>query len=271
MDSPKTSPKEPPAAAKSKFSGLRVVYVLLCFLLLGLLALLFIPVHTSREIDWLSPAQVVEATKPGPLAKLKQMVKNRLAPLLGRFFGKRPNIEVSPSVYRIAQGTTLPAIRGASVSTNSERLSAWVLTPAELVSLRQEVKGNPGATLLFAPRIVTGNGQQARAGMGATIPATMRNSTNVGIEVGIDISLLPRIAGNSVKLVLAASSTELGGMDFTNGPLIKTNFIVGCRVMIPDGGALVVICPNADHANPTNYLMMFSPRLVDAKDNPIKH
>lgn len=87
-------------------------------------------------------------------------------------------------------------------------------------------------------------------------------------NIGITLDTAATASAGSVKLLLGAISTQLAGQSTTNG--LKTNFSAACRVILPDAGALVMNCRNADASNPTNYWLIVSPTLVDAAGRSVK-
>jgi hypothetical protein len=254
-----------------------VLGALLCA---AVLVLFIVPSFSSHNFVWLTPAQAAQATQPGPFERVKMTLKGWLAPWLHRYYGLRPNIKIEAKLMVIPRDATMPGVLGAPIVTNADGTRAWILSSPELLSLRQNLNSNQHIAVQFAPIIQTGNGMQARMSMGQSIPLgpTNRQPVVAGrkanaswINVGLSIDVMPQAVSGSVRLPLIITSTELAGPAITGGPILRTNFSVACRALIPDAGALVINCRDVGGASPTNYLLIFSPVRVDATGKPRKH
>jgi hypothetical protein len=264
MDSPPPKSETPPTpAAPSRRRALLYFLAISASLLVILVVLFLVFASPNEQFTWLTPAQMAQATHAGPLTQLKYKLIRLAGPLMRFYHSHRPNILISSNILKTSSPTA-PAGLGPPFITNSSGMSAWILSPAELLSFRQALKTNSDMTMLTSPRIMTTSGSSTRAMLGQSISFSPGGITNIGIT--LDTS--PTAAASSVKLLLGASSTELAGQSVTNG--IKTNFSAACRVVLPDAGALVMNCRNADSSNPTNYWLIVSPVLVDATGKPIK-
>jgi len=264
MDSPppKSETLAAPAALRRRRALLRFLAVSISLLvILVILFLAFAP--SDSQFAWLTPAQMAQATHAGPLTQLKYKLIRLAGPLMRFYHSHRPNILISSNILRISSPAP-PADLGPPFITNSGGMSAWILSPAELLSFRQALKTNTTMTMLSSPSIQTASGGSAQAMIGQSISFSPGGITNIGVT----LDTAPTASGDLVKMLLGASSTELAGQSITNG--IKTNFSAACRVVLPDAGALVINCRNADATNPTNYWLIVSPVLVDATGKPIK-
>jgi hypothetical protein len=267
MDSPPLPSETPPAPfARNRPRAVR--HFLAVFASLVLVLVLFVLFLTlaspNPQFVWMTPAQMAQATHPGPLTQLKYKLIRLAGPLMRYYHRNRPNIVISSNIITISSPSA-PAALGAPFITNAAGMSAWILSPAELLTFRQALKTNTSVTMLSSPRILTASGGMARAVIGQSITLSSGGATNVGIT----LDTVTTASSGSVKMLLGASSTELAGHFIANG--LKTNFTAACRVLLPDAGALVINCRNADATNPTNYWLIVSPVLVDATGKPIKH
>jgi hypothetical protein len=264
MDSPPPTSAMPPAAAAPNRRRALLRFLAVGVSLLVILVVLFLAFASPNEqFAWLTPAQMAQATHAGPFTQLKYKLIRLAGPLMRFYHRNRPNILISSNILKTSSPAA-PADLGPPFITNSGGMSAWILLPAELTSLRQALKTNSAVTMLPSPRIQTASGGAAMAMVGQSITVSPGGITNIGITLDTVVTA----SSGSVKMLLGASSTELAGQSITNG--IKTNFSAACRVVLPDAGALVINCRNSDASNPTNYWLIVSPVLVDATGKPIK-
>ena len=73
-----------------------------------------------------------------------------------------------------------------------------------------------------------------------------------------------------MSLVMRAISSGLILPQITGQPGDKTNFLFACRMLVPDGGAVVIDCGRTSSAEHTNKWLLISPVLVDARGIPLK-
>jgi hypothetical protein len=239
----------------------------LCAFILILLGSLFIYLTSSQsQFTWLTPAQFAQANRPGALALLKYKLIKLGGPLMRYYHSHRPNIKISITVATLSTASEQPGL-GAPFTTNTDGMSAWVLSPAALAALQQALKTNSAASFVSHMITHTGNGQQAGMRRGGQ---SILLASGTYAYTGNSVDVVAKTSSTSIDLLLDASSTELSAVSTTNGPTVKTNFFAACRAILPDAGGLVINCRNADATNPTNYWLIVSPVLVDATGKPIK-
>jgi hypothetical protein len=266
MDSPPPTFETPPAAATpNRRCVVRRFLAVSVSLLVILVVLVLVFASPNPQFVWLTPAQMTQASHPGPLTQLKYKLIRLAGPLMRFYHSHRPNISISSNILATSSPAA-PASLGAPFITNAGGMNAWILSPAELASFRQALKTNSGVTMLSSPSMQTPSGVATRALVGQFIPLSPGVSANIGITMDATATAY----SGSVKMLLGVNSTELSGASTTNGLTIKTNFSTACRVLLPDAGALVINCRNADATNPTNYWLIVTPVLVDATGKPIK-
>jgi hypothetical protein len=171
---------------------------------------------------------------------------------------------ISASILKVPS-TAGPPPFGEPFAKSEGGMSAWILSPAQLDSFRQALKANPRLYVVSSSAVQTTVKTPSRLSALRTVPGCY---TNVGAT--LDATATATASSGSINLLLEASYTQVYGPP-TNGCVVKTNFSTACRVMLPDAGALLINCGNADPANPTNYWVVVSPVLVDATGQPIKH
>ena len=266
MDSPPLTTETPPAAALPNRRRALLRFLAVSVSLLVILVVLFLAFASPNEqFAWLTPAQMARATHAGPFTQLKYKLIRLAGPLMRFHHSHRPNVWISSNIIR-TYSPAAAADLGAPFITNAGGMSAWILSPKELFSFRKSLKTNTAMTMLSSPSIQTTSGTSARTMIGQSVTVSPGGITNIGITLDI----APTASRDLVKMLLGASSTELAGQSTTNGPVIITNFFAACRVVLPDAGALVINCRNADPANPTNYWLVVSPVLLDATGKPMK-
>ena len=215
------------------------------------------------KFAWLTPAQAVQANRPGPLTQLKYRLIRLAGPLMRYFPSHRPQVAISSSHFcdpRQAGAKTTP---DASGIPNADGAHAWILSPAELFSYQQRLRANADVSVLFSPRIMTSSGVQTRSSIGQLVPGYYTN-------VGITLDVVPTVSGDSVNLLVNATDTQVAGPVMVSGTAVETNLSAVCRARIPNGGGLVVICRKTGVPGGTNRWLIISPMLVDATGKPIK-
>ncbi len=269
MDSPPPTSETPPAAAvPTRRRALRRFLIVIVSLLVVLVVLFFVFASPNPQFAWMTPVQMAQASRPGPLTQLKYKVMRLAGPLMRFYHSHRPNIHIAANVFTASSiaGQIDPAAPGL---TNADGTRAWILPSQELSVFQQRLKTNSGVRFVSGMNIQTGDGMGAEVATGSRF--SVNAATGAWTNIGTSIDALPKTSAGSINLLIHASSTELSGVSTTNGPAIKTNFSAACRVLLPDAGALVLNCRNADPSNPTNYWLIVSPVLVDATGKPVKH
>jgi len=82
---------------------------------------------------------------------------------------------------------------------------------------------------------------------------------------GFIVDVLAKRSQGSFKLLAGATVTEAEA----NGSAgVRTNLSLACKVVIPNGGALVV--DGGGHGSGTNHWLVIAPVALDARGNPIQ-
>ena len=85
--------------------------------------------------------------------------------------------------------------------------------------------------------------------------------------VGLTVDLIPKVSGDSFKLLIGVTDTEINAVASSASPSIKTNFAISCRASIPNAGALVI---DGGKSSEKHYWLLLMPTLIDATGKPIK-
>lgn len=237
-----------------RFSRLQIVGFVTATLLLVLTIVLVITSLTASKVEWLTPTQLSRSIQPGPFTAFKQKVRNLVGPVWRRIRRTPPQIAISSSLLTLSATTAEQIGLGTPTTANADGTRAWLLTPAESGTLRQQLKTNSGAVLLGNPSIMTLNGGQARVVVG--------NSTAMigNPRTGTTVDLIPKVVSGAVKVTIAATSVE-SVVAPGNAQSIRTNFAMACQAVIPNGGSLVLDGGPLNGGGENRYWLIVSPRV----------
>src|SRR6266550_2777952 len=107
----------------------RFALVVLVALLLVFALLLALASRPGPLFAWLTQAEMSRLTRPGPLTRLKDKVITLAAPILRRFWNTQPQILIDSRILTLSAAAADHAGLGAPVATNSDGMSAWILSP----------------------------------------------------------------------------------------------------------------------------------------------
>jgi hypothetical protein len=276
----------PPATGTSSSSAgqpqkhhapLRWVYAILGLFLviLALVLVLVLPEGSNRQFTWMTSEQITQAMTPGPLTILSYRVQRMLGPLMRYYHSTRPNIVITSEFVTASPDEAGEFGLGAPAATNANGLCVWILSSKQMASFSKALKTRSVISIL---RIQTADGTQAAISMGLGNPNPMPTlrlsrgqSTPAAPSVGrTGIDILPKISADGVNLLLSAISAEADPQTTPGSAGIRTNFFAACRVLVPDAGGLVLDCGDSGGGSETNYWLIVSPVLVDARGMPIK-
>lgn len=229
--------------------------------ILFLVFIVFLVSNASRKekLSWLPPNVLSRAMQPSALAQYKYKLVRATAPLWRWWRPRRPNISVTCRLMELSGEGVEQRGLGQASSTNADGTRAWIVSPEALTNLNLKLAGEQTAV---ASRITVYNGGPARATMGP-------GSVITGIPMGLTVDVVPSLAGHSVKLILGANYIKQTSA-VQNNPTVTTNFSAACRAFVPNGGALVLEGARTNPAAATNYLLLVSPVVIDAKGKPVK-
>ncbi len=86
------------------------------------------------------------------------------------------------------------------------------------------------------------------------------------IPATVNLAITPKIVSQSVKLTYIITPIQSPVVPAT----LKTNAVIGFRVLVPDAGGILINCDNSAGANGRGPWLLFSPSREDASGNPIK-
>ena len=161
-------------------------------------------------------------------------------------FGKRKSISLAFDFYDLDSSTSIVAVGrdlGRPTFSETNGLSVWLLSPAELQAVRERLTLSP-ATSVFHPRVSTGDG----------IRCSLRQSQTVTIghtplQAGLTLDCETRIHDRSTDLLVALQLSEpayapaaTGTSDRASTPnSIRTNLDLALRLQVPKGNGVFLV------------------------------
>jgi hypothetical protein len=241
---------------------------LLSLFLLALFVLFLWSELPRRQFEWLNASQFERIVTPGPLARFKNKVI-ALAPWFRRFQSNQTNIEINLHVMTFIPTATVRAELGQPAYTNSAGARCWILPSALGTPLRQRLHNSIDDSIRWGPEGTTEDGHECVIEMFSQ----MEMPDDIHFITAIDI--LPKLSSGSANLFFSAASiAEVYPISYGFGQIFpvvtKSNFLTACRVLVPDGGAVVIDCGRPPNADPTNRWLLVSPTLVDPAGIPLK-
>ena len=246
-------------------SKLRIGMAVVGVLLLALLLWLVFTSLSGNQVVWLTPAELARRTQPGPFSAIKRKIWILAGPLRGLYRRNRPQIVIETSLGTPSLTTIEESGLGAPVTTNTQGLRAWVLTPAESSAFRIRLKAAPGASTGTIQRAQTFDGGQMQLQS-----VDFRIVSGKLTPVGLNTELTPKIVSRSVKLTMAVTFTELVQPPADKVSTVRTNFRATCQAVIPSGGSLVLDGGPPKNGGENRYLLIVSPKVWNVVDKQSK-
>jgi hypothetical protein len=149
--------------------------------------------------------------------------------------------------------------------TNQEGVRAWILSADEFNDFNQRLKSLPGIDAGHIVSLTTFDGGQAQISNGD--PRTVGTNS---LLVGFTLDVLPKIAEGRFDLLVGATSTDVSPLPDGIITTVNTNLLTACRVLLLNGGALVVDGGATGLSPGTNQWLILSAMAVDAQGIPKK-
>ena len=165
--------------------------------------------------------------------------------------GKRKSVWLEAAVLDVSDWneswmTNLSLPSPALTATNGGRI--WLLSEAEVASLRDRLINTNHAGILYVPRITTSDGGQARLTTGFSVPMwNPRLQMAVATDVGFSMDALPQIRGSVIDLFVRLRSTEINtnqagiGSETTPPILLRTNIALAGRFQITNDSGIFLL------------------------------
>ena len=216
-----------------------------------------------KAFMWAEPSQLKHEIEPGLITRLKFRVLRLPGPFWRWYMRGREQILVETRLLALTVGATQRAEPSSLCWTNRAGVRAWVLSPEKVNGFKQRLNSLPGVSTANSLKLTTFDGGQAEVSDGSPVASTT-NSIFAGLSVG----LLPKVAGDLLKLQLVATSTATDSSPVGTGVGVVTNLVAACQVLLSNGGGLVVGGAPDGGSHPTNYWIMISAMAVDAQGRP---
>jgi hypothetical protein len=273
MESPLKSPDPAPASPKlGSRAGLWIAALGIILTAIIIFSALF--ASSNRKMIWLTPADVAPVNHSGPLTQLKYQIKKLVMPVWKHFQRNPSLIQLNANILTVAQGADGQINLGPTEATGKNGMRGWILSPLQLSTFLQSIKTNIGVVVVNSPDVLTMEGMQARVQAMEMVPGrpdTNNSALNSpSIPVGLMVDMLPKVAADSVKVLVGALSTSFAGRSPGQVPLIRTNLAVACQVVIPNGGALVIDGGKPENPYGTNFWLLICPTILDTQGRPRK-
>jgi hypothetical protein len=262
MDSLSPALETPAVGVPRRHRLWRILAACVLFTCLSLFIFLVFP---EREFVWLTPAQLDQASRPGPVILLKYKLKGFVELLLGHRRSHQSGTLISTSIVTISSDDTA-SLLSAPFATNAGGMKAWILSPEEMSAFLKRLKAGPGFANVVPPEIKAADGLAYRTMSGHSTLVAPGVWTNAGIKLDVTASA----TYISLKLLVGATYTQVPWPPATNFPPIKTNFCVACRALLPMGSCLVINCRNYDASSPASYWLIFAQLLPYDPHKPPK-
>ncbi len=243
-----------------------------CIAALGLLLASFLllqPVTRppSPDMVWLTPKEREQLIRPKPLTRFKWQLISLAPPQVWRYYrSKQPAVGIASHLLTLPPNAVELAALPTAVSTNQDGARAWILSPSDFKTFWQRIGLIPGATIAGSPSVQTSGDSQAQVSM-------INNISIAGklVPVGLTVDLAPKIVGDSVRLVVAATSTSPFDSAENNTPTaIRTNLSLVCQAWLTNKSGLIMDGGSARDAKGNSYWFILSPTIIDANGNPRK-
>ena len=236
-----TAPSDlaPPAPGKKRRTGWRrwwlIVFVAAAAVAAGVAVALWPRAPHKAELVWLDAAAAKTMGQPDTIEKLRrQLTRYHWGLWLWRHFSPaRRFFFMSSIALRLAEQETDPVALGPAAGTNTDGTRVWILdrTGVELFRRNEHVKQVAGNRLPPGP-LVVGHGPYM---IGFTADSAVVPS--LSSDTWVTMTKLTQVSGDWIRLESGWSRIETSG---AGSPSAQTNGLGACRLLIPDGGAVVM-------------------------------
>jgi hypothetical protein len=217
-----TEAKDGPAPRPARRS--RILLWIVCVGAVATIAILaLITTHSSEVPDlvWLSGRAIPPAKKATAWSKFRLKVIQFTYPVWRRFRTPPPTICVESLLMRLPDenNRSFESTLGRAISTNAAGVRAWILSAEQLKAVQDTLQTIPNVTTIARPRLTTSSGTDAQIFTGSNLDH-------------FSVHLSPKLVGRSIRLGIGGEWVEALNVATTN--------TLACRVLVPNGGALVV-------------------------------
>ena len=248
---------------RSKHSKLKIVYGLF-LVVMAVLLVVGLPNFSSKQIVWLDRAEFNLLLRGGKFGPLKQRLERLMAPLLALYHRDQTDISIKAGLYTIRADKLDTLGLGTAMGTNLNGTRAWLFTSEEMKALKNHLENTDNVDEVNTPGVTTGDGTQAQ--LRSVEFLTIDGKT---VPVGFVWDMIPTRSGASVKLVFGVTDYELPVPTPTRSSDVKSSFDVACRMLVPNGGTLVLAGGQSQKYTNKIFVFTATAQLIDARGMPI--
>ncbi|HTL55096.1 MAG TPA: hypothetical protein VL361_05420 [Candidatus Limnocylindrales bacterium] len=151
---------------------------------------------------------------------------------------------------------------GRPTFATTNGLHVWLLRGAELMALRDKLKGTIGIDFISHPRISTADGVEASLYVGESV--SLNGWTN---EIGLRAAFFPRVHKDLTDLIAMISFSELitnqSGIQTagkaTSSLSIRTNLDIAARLQVPKGDGIFISTGHPADIEPKRFGVLIEP------------
>ena len=211
---------------------------------LGLVIALIINRPSRPTVEYTDQATIRAAMKwPAWKIALDRLLS--LVPPLRNALNPTLNVNADLMELRVSPELVVSNLLSGLPETVTNSLRAWVLTPAQLATLKSGLKEPNYVGHAGNPRVTTmeGVGATLSTGKSTLVDGNRRYSR-------VEVDVYPKTSGSDIHLLAHVQVTDstLLGKTGTVVLSLVTNFQIGLRASFPDGGAVFVLDQKSSNA-----------------------
>ena len=195
----------PPSAARGRRTALRLAVAAAGIFLPAITILFVITASPSQKVVWLTSANLTRSGQTGLFTGLKQKVARLMPQFVWRFWWSQPQINIDSNLLTIPAEAAKRTGLGASAATNAGGMRAWILSPAQLKTFRQQLKTLSGVESLGSPRVTILDGRQVRVSVGSPVQVAGKVT-----PVGLTVDLTPKVVSGAIRLIVESHLDRCG-------------------------------------------------------------
>ena len=246
--------------SSGKPAGKRRVILILIILVIvtAFLAALFRsrPGNLRDQIVWLTPTELAQIKRVGPLTRLKFQLMQWTAPLLKGYWRNKPQLTISARVVTLPIEMLWPTNSFSPFLSATNGTRSWILSPEQARSIQTELGALPETAVAHRSQAIVTEDESATV---STVNTVGGGSNTVSF--GSAVFMIPDVAGDKVGLIFEVNHSQLA-TDLTPGELkVKTNQAYACRAVFPNGGGLLLENPNPEPGSSNRHWLFLSARV----------
>jgi hypothetical protein len=258
------TPPPPRAASRGRRWLLLGAAAIGILLLIGVVWLSFSS-PPSQSIALISPAEAARATAPRPFAQLRYKIRQFIYPVWRHFQRRLQSVSINTTFLALPPLSLEQTGLGPPATTNADGLRAWILTLADLDTVKERFKVMHGYEVLSSPSAYAANGYPVYMGVG--------HATRIGtnsITGNIYLNIIPTVRPGSLSLVITASDADYPHLNSSNPQPGITNFLAAFKATLPPQGAVILYDEVHTNAGGKLHWLLLTATSLDAQGKPIR-